>query len=182
MKKLFLCCIAVACLSTFALADNNDPLNFSFDMNCQFGHYCDADTGFAGSPASAIADFSGIGQPFTFLAKTADTTDWFFNGDYYEATFGYGGSFTMSGPDNLTFTGVVTSGYAHGQGESWQVQVNYSGEWSNGVYASGDAFVDINNGGQDTEAHLDSKVAPEPSTFLLFGSGLVGIVARKRFF
>jgi PEP-CTERM motif len=174
----------VGCLTTFALADNNDDLNFSLSMDCQFGRYCDANTGFAGEPAQASADFSsGIGQPFTFNATTASTTDWLFNGDFYEATFGYGGTFTMSGPDGLTFTGVVTSGYAHGQGKSWQVQVNYFGEWSNGVYASGDAFVDINNGGHDTQAHLDSQVAPEPSTFLLFGSGLVGIVGlRKRFF
>jgi len=182
MKKMLLCCVAVACLTTLALADNNDDLNFSLTMDCNSGQYCFADPGFQGSPATASGDFSVIGAPFTFNTTTGEAIEWGQDGKDYFATFGYGGTFQMAGPDGLTFTGVVTSGSAEFSPGSWSVQVDYQGEWSNGVFASGDAFVQINNGGQDTQATLDSQVAPEPSTFLLVGTGVVEIALRRRLF
>jgi len=157
-------------------ADNIDDLNFSLSMDCNSGQYCFANPGFDGSPATASGDFSVIGAPFTFNTTTGEAVQWGQDGKDYFATFGYGGVFQMTEPDGLSFTGVVTSGSAELAPGAWSVQVNYQGEWSNGVVASGEAFVQILNDGQDTQATLDSQVALEPSTFLLFGSGAVGII------
>ena len=95
--------------------------------------------------------------------------------------FWYGGVFLMTGPNGLTFTGVVTSGSAEFVPDSWTVQVNYTGEWSNGVYASGDAEVQVEDGGAFTDATLQSQATPEPSSLFLLGSGIAGVVLRKRF-
>lgn len=183
MKRTFLCCLAVAFLSTLALADNNNGLNFTLTMDCNSGQFCFADPGFEGSPATANADFSLIGSPFSFSTTTGEAIQWVLNGQDYSATFGYGGVFQMAGPNGLTFLGVVTSGSAEFVPDSWTVQVNYSGEWSNGVFATGEAEVQVGDGGVFTDATLSSQVSPEPSTFLLFGSGVVGIFGlRKRLF
>jgi hypothetical protein len=180
-RNLLFCCIAIASLATFALADNTNDLNISLTMDCQSGRYCFADPGFEGSPATASADFSGIGEPWTFNTTTGEATQWVYNDGSYSATFGYGGSFQMTGPGNLTFTGVVTSGTAEFVPDSWTIQVNYTGEWSNGVFASGEAEVRIADGGVDTQATLQSQAAPEPSSLLLLGSGVAGVILRKRF-
>jgi hypothetical protein len=127
-RSLILCCLAVLCLTTLALADNNNDLNISLTMDCQSGRYCYSDPGFDGSPATANADFSGIGQPWTFSTTTGEAIQWVDNDGDYSATFGYGGLFQMTGPNGLTFNGVVTSGSAEFVPDSWTVQVNYTGE------------------------------------------------------
>jgi hypothetical protein len=159
-RSLLFCCLAIVCLASFALADNTNDLNISLTMDCQSGRYCFADPGFEGSPATASADFSGIGEPWTFNTTTGEATQWVYNDGSYSASFGYGGSFQMTGPGNLTFTGVVTSGSAEFVPDSWTIQVNYTGEWSNGVFASGEAEVHIADGGVDTQATLQSQAAP----------------------
>jgi hypothetical protein len=179
-KKLLFCLAAVFCLTTFALADNTNELTFSISMDCNRGQYCFSDPGSAGSPASANGDFSYVGDPFTFNALTGGATQWVLNGQDYSATFGYGGSFQMTGPDGLTFSGVVTSGSAEFVPDSWTVQINYAGEWSNGLYATGSAEVQVGEGGAFTTASLQSQVSPEPSSLLL-GTGIAGVFARKRF-
>jgi hypothetical protein len=180
-RNVLFCCLAIACLATVAVADNSTDLNISLTMDCQSGRYCYADPGSEGSPATAYADFSGIGAPWTFNTTTGEAIQWVANDGNYSATFGYGGSFEMTGPNNLTFNGVVTSGSAEFVPNSWTVQVNYTGQWSNGVYASGEAEVQIEDGGVYTAATLQSQATPEPSSLLLLGSGVAGVILRKRF-
>jgi hypothetical protein len=155
-------------------------VNLAMDCSEQLGQYCDADPGAFGGPARSEADFTPIGQPWEFGATTGSALSWAYNGDNYFATFGYGGSFDMNGPNGLTFTGVVTSGsttfIAPG---SWNVDVTYFGQWSNGLYADGSAEVQIQEGGVIRSAGLSSQIAPEPGTFLLMGSGLLGLGAWK---
>jgi PEP-CTERM motif len=181
LRNTLFCGLAIACFATFALADNTNDLNISLTMDCQSGRYCYADPGSEGSPATAYADFSGIGEPWTFNTTTGEAIQWVDNDGNYSATFGYGGSFQMTGPNGLTFIGVVTSGSAEFVPDSWTVQVNYTGEWSNGVFASGEAEVQVGDGGAFTEATLQSQATPEPSSILLLGSGVAGVILRKRF-
>jgi hypothetical protein len=180
-RKMLLCCIAVVCFATAAFADNNNDLNFSVSMDCNHGQYCSADPSNNGDPASASADFTHIGQPWTFQTTRGDAIQWQFNGDEYDATFGRGGTFYMTGPSGLTFTGVVTSGTAQWGDFGFLVQVSYSGEWSNGVFATGEAESGFSSGGENAVASLNSQVSPEPSSLLLLGTGVVGVFLRKRF-
>ena len=179
--KLLFCCLAVLSLTTFAVADNSNDLNFSVTMDCNHGQFCSALPGNGGDSASADADFTSVGLPWIFLAITDNALQWSFNGDTYDATFGYGGTFQMSGPDGLTFTGVVTSGTAHDGPNGFWVDVSYSGEWSNGVFTTGSAESIFSSGGENAQATLQSQVSPEPSSLILFGSGIAGVFLRKRF-
>ena len=88
----------------------------------------------------------------------------------------------MTGPNGLTFKGVVTSGGSEFVFNSWSVGVNYSGQWSNGDYASGFAQVSIGNGGTEGFAELTQQNAPEPASFVLLGSGLLGTLGIRRKF
>jgi hypothetical protein len=137
---------------------------------------CDAVPGAEGEPSYAHADFSLINEPWSFDLMTAPALDWLGN----HSDYGYGGYFNMNGPDGLTFTGVVTSGTSDFSEGSWDVVVSYFGQWSNGVYAEGTADVFINESGRLSQADLISGPAPEPSSFVLLGSGLLGIMAFGR--
>jgi hypothetical protein len=55
------------------------------------------------------------------------------------------------------------------------VHVTYFGQWSNGLYADGFADVQITEDGRDGTAELRSQIAPEPSSFLLLGTGIAGL-------
>jgi len=187
MAKWLAACIFVALGSVqLASAGNIDsPDMISLSMNgCAQGSYCMADPGFAGSPATASANFALINQPYTFDLQTGNATSWVYNmnDNYYSAMFGYGGVFDMSGPNGLIFTGVVTSGTSESYDGQWQVQVDYSGQWSNGVYADGSADVQITEDGRDGTASLtiDQGTAPEPSTLALLGTAALGLIGCKR--
>jgi hypothetical protein len=117
--------------------DGNNPLNVSLDMMSCGIQYCNANPGIMGGPATSSGNFALINQPFSFNLTTGQALTWSQSGEYYYATFGQGGSFQMSGPNGLTFTGVVTGGYAAGVGPGWYVRVSYVGQWSNGDYGEG---------------------------------------------
>jgi hypothetical protein len=89
----------------------------------------------------------------------------------------------MTGPAG-TFTGVVTSGDAEAMGSGINADgVSYSGQWSDGVHGFGTARISLNEPLNFGLVHLDSNVVPEPSSFVLFASGLLmiaGAMRRKR--
>ncbi len=98
------------------------------------------------------------------------------------------GTFNMTGPHNLTFSGTISSAaawdYAVGNGQ--EVDVFFSGYWSDGIYATGQADVSFRYAGNGnlSEAELNTAAqAPEPSSLMMFGSGLVGLAGllRRRF-
>jgi PEP-CTERM motif len=169
--------LAVAALASAAFADNQQ-LNFSINTECPPAN-CTDGLGFQGSPGSGSADFTSIGDPWTYVFQTGNALSWNDNGGGYYATFGQGGFFTMTGPGGLTFNGVVTSGSVDVTGQMAGISVSFSGEWSNGVYATGEVqtMTDPPNNflleGFTTEVSQSST--PEPSSLVLLGSGVVAV-------
>lgn len=141
------------------------------------------------SGVTGHADFTPIGQPWTFdlttgaavTACTIGPSDPHACGIYlYYATYD-SGEFTMTGPAGLTFTGVVTSGFAAALGPPQaEVGVSYFGQWSDGLYGYGTAMIVADF--PASFVHLDSNIAPEPSPLMLFGTwAIVFCMLPKRF-
>jgi hypothetical protein len=140
---------------------------------------CFYDSGYNGSPAVGTADFTSI-APWTIAFGTGDAVSWFQGPNSYFATFGAGGVFDMTGPDGLTFTGLVTSGQSGYTGFQSFVDVTFSGKWSDGLYGYGDAELYFADGSYESDLNAYAS-APEPSSLGLMAGGLVGIWGyRKR--
>lgn len=144
--------------------------------------------GLVGQPASGNADFTQFGIPLTYSLETAAPLSWTLNENGYFANFGYGGSFILSGPDG-NFNGVVTSGQSEeGQGgvAAESVNVTFSGYWTSGIYdgeysaGSASIFGNYDYPGDPVTITLQMSTVPEPSSLALFGSGLFGLAAVRR--
>ena len=85
-------------------------------------------------------DFATAGIPMRFQFVTGAPLTWNCSQEYEtcNATYGEGGSFTMTGPLG-TFTGVVTSGFANEGPMGYEINVNFSGQWSTGLRMTGTA-------------------------------------------
>jgi hypothetical protein len=207
MSKLFLCSVVLAVCVTNALADANDmpavpvsgiPVGPSMvgDLAmlspCTSGNQCAYYLGQDGFAASGSGNFNanvfGTAQ-LAYNFTTGLPLSWSDDGGSYYATFGLGGVFQMSLPGGLTFTGVVTSGSAGEEGLTSEVQVFFSGQWSNGQFATGNVYeYEIGNGpmeslteqiGQGGQGRLARQSTPEPSTFLLLGSAALGALSWR---
>jgi hypothetical protein len=144
---------------------------------------CSASWDDLNDPASGSTDFNPAGYPFDFSFVTGDPLTWSCppGENFCQATYGYGGTFSLTGPEGL-LTGVVTSGSAYASSQGFDISVDFLGQWSDGKYAYGDAN-EVYSEATGFSSQLDAAPAPEPSSLLLFGSGIFslgGLLHRKR--
>jgi hypothetical protein len=135
------------------------------------------------------ASFASLGLPWTFSFTTAPPISWNVWSPYwYDLQFGQGGVFNMTGPYGLTFAGIVESGNTHylGMGHQ-QGLMNFSGHWSNGWDAMGSiswtytASPNVHSVGLQTHpTNPPVPAVPEPGTFVMFGSGIIGLAGVLR--
>ena len=182
MKRNTLRCFSlllllVTCSAAAAWADD---LNVSLTTDCHSNGGCFLDQGIGGLAASGNASF--MGTPWTYEFLTANPISWNETMHGYTAGFGPGGSFGMTGPDNLFFVGQITSGseYAHFDHDYlFETFLNFTGKWSNNVEASG--YVTLSGiVNSVTFGSLDTYTVPEPTNLALLGSGIVGLWGTYR--
>jgi hypothetical protein len=175
-------------LSTLAQEQTNWIYNLA-DTCTQPDPICGIpDDGFVGRPAGGNADFTQFGTALTYSFQTAAPLSWTNGENGYFANFGYGGTFLLSSPDG-TFSGVVTSGSSQeGEGgtDEESVTVTFDGYWTSGKYdgkfSAGFAQIagNYDEPGSPTTITLQLSTTPEPASLVLFGSGLFGLAALRR--
>ena len=137
-----------------------------------------------GGPASGNAEFEQEQVTFNFL--TLNATSYQEGDDYYNAQFGYGGTFELTAPMG-TFEGVVTSGtsFIYGGSTAEGADIDFVGHWNDGVYATGEAYVHFCGDCLDPgfTFHVEmtpGSTTPEPGTFTLLGTAALGVLGWMR--
>jgi len=107
--------------------------------------------------ASANSDFTPAGVPVAFAFTTGAPITWQCNQEYEycEATYGVGGTFTVTGALGR-FTGQITSGSVYADGQAFELFVSFTGQWGNGqAMHSGASYVyEEANGIPNTELNM----------------------------
>ena len=165
----------------------SQPSNYDLNLNgfCSLPLCANVSSGWPdGQPASGSATFDQEQVSFNFL--TLDALSYQNGEDNYYAQFGYGGTFELTAPMG-TFEGVITSGtgYVYGGSTAEGADVDFEGHWNNGVYATGEAYVefcgDCENPGYTYHVEMTpATTTPEPGTFALLGTAALGVIGWTR--
>jgi len=168
-----------------AHADLTQELSVHLSMYCPLNlSICSVDPyqQYPGNPASGLANFSAINQPWSFTFLTGYPSFWTCDRlcNNYNATFGVGGAFEMDGPAGLTLAGEITSGTSwQNVDNGWGASLSFSGKWSNGMSAYGD-FMDLVTAMNGPYASLDVYTVPEPASLALVGAGTLVLWRLRR--
>ena len=182
LKAAFGLAVTCACC-LMAVVAQAGSVNDSVEINvtCStFGYqYCSFNPGAQyplGNPATGNANFNPLGYPWSFTFQTAPPLTYTWSElSTYSATFGYGGTFMITGPEG-TFAGVVTGGDASQSSNGDEsVYVTYFGRWSDGKYAEGFVSMDFSFDFGTIQADFTNQPAPEPGTMLLLCSAVFGL-------
>jgi hypothetical protein len=152
---------------------------------------------------SGTGDFSPVAPPWSYTYASDNPSVWLGQCGQnpgictYDAAYSPGGAITITGPNGLVFTGVLTDGTYHGfhqddiYGSRWHAAnetgtFDVYGSWSNGILGYGTIsnyssfYVDSYNQKQSyhNEARLDLYAISEPGTLMLLASGVL-LFARR---
>ncbi len=157
------------------------PYPPTINVSCPLGppDCATANAGANGYQAYGTADFTSAGYPVAFSFETAKPVSWYYNDDIYIATFGYGGTFSMG-----DFNGVITSGTSTVNGLFAAEAVNFTfiGTFGDGKVYVGEAAAGYQADGDypNESAQISMRPAPEPASFILLGSGVIGVWWKRR--
>jgi len=185
------------CVLLFLLASvgsaSADYLNINTGQECGPGS-CDLQIYIngPGSPAAGYGIFEVInlaGNRWSFTFQTPDPYRWGFDMYGYYAEFGPGGTFQMTGPRGLTFLGEITNGGLANNSEAYIATLNFTGQWSNSLDASGQftiydggyrvEYLDVATGLKADRSAAPTEV-PEPASLALLFSGTAAAGAVRR--
>jgi hypothetical protein len=88
--------------------------------------------------------------------------------------YGPGGSFFMTGPQGLTFSGIVTGGSYIVNTFTEVAAFRFVGHWSNGLVGVGSYDFVYQNDYAFHATTLDTSIAPEPGSLFILGTGVIG--------
>lgn len=150
-------------------------------MDCSmFPTACSFDPGSQGSSEQGLADFSPVAPGWSATFDSGPAIAWGVIFGAYQAEFGVGGSFAMTAPGGMQFSGMLTSGVAFSfPGPFAETVAWFEGNWNNGFNAEG--VMVWNNFEAGNPVILDVTTStPEPNSLLLVGSAFAGLAGMLR--
>src|SRR5215469_4942930 len=182
--------LVLAAIASASATTIQQQLNVNLGFGCTPPFDCDAVANINGNPVifppggpmSGFADFSSVAPGWSFTFQSAPAISFCFScPDFYDASFGQGGTFTMTGPAGLglTFNGEVTSGFSNRSpmGVDEFVSATFLGQWSNGQHASGNISIDVSD---SPFASLSTSTnSPEPGSVALLSIGIMALATTR---
>lgn len=184
-------CLVLISRSSSSATNIQQELTVSLNLTCAPDSYqCDNQSFLStdfGGPAKGSANFEPVSSGWSLDFTTANPILWCEEGSgdasigcspdgplFEKDLYGPGGSFFMTGPKGLTFSGIVTGGSYVVNTFAETADFSFVGRWSNGLVGVGSYGFVYQNDYTFYATTLDTSIAPEPGSLLILGTGVIG--------